>query len=77
MVPTIDINLVEDLKDHALAKAKDVDHAILHLAAAMAGMCNSRTEARAVAAFAFSGVRQIEDKSFDPNVIMMGDYRVT
>ncbi len=74
--PTINFELVEALKDHALAHG-DVDHAILHLSAAMSSMCNSEAEAKAVTSFTYRGIRIIEDAYLGDNIIMMGDYNVT
>lgn len=68
------MEVVEQLKEEALERCGDVDCAVLHLAAALAGMCDSETEVVAVGKFAYRGIRLVENAYLGDNIVMFGDF---
>lgn len=65
--PMVNFPLVQELQEYIITD-NGTDYALLHLACAFAGICNSLEEAKVIASFAYRIMRQQEDMT-DTNVL--------
>jgi hypothetical protein len=63
----VNFPMVQEVQEYIKAD-NGKDYALLHLACAFAGMCDSLNEAKVIASFAYRIMRQKDDMS-DDNVI--------